>query len=147
MSKPGRVLSIVACVVILWLAVTTQHKNAEIERLNGDLTSASAETAAARGDVDAANARFEAFKANVAELATRDMIANVNDAAGMGGAVASGCGVGYSKPGCDWWFEPAFPQGPPEAARWGARAVAQFSLGTMVKTYGDGLVERSLPES
>lgn len=144
MTKQSGVVAVAGVALLLWLAVVIHQKNGEIAALNEKAQTSSAEVAQARQDTQDVNTKFVAFQVNVADLAQSDMIQNVNDAAGMGGAVASGCAPGYTRSSCDWWYGNVSPQGPPEARSWGAQALQQFSLPTILQTYGQDLVKRAL---
>jgi hypothetical protein len=139
-----RVFGIAAIALVVWSGLVIHHKNHEISALNREVVSAHADGSESRAETQSITSKFNNFKANVAEIATSDMVANVNDAAGMGGAVAVGCAPGYTRSSCDWWYEPVGPEGPPEARAWGAQALKHFGLANIVQNYGDDLVKRAI---
>jgi hypothetical protein len=143
-NRTSWIVGAVAIAAVVWLGLVIHHKNGTIDAFSREVRSTKADISRARAETRSIVSKFNSFKAHVAQLATSDMVSNVNDAAGIGGAVAQGCGPGYTRPSCDWWYESASPQGPPLARAWGAQALAQFSLGSSVQDYGDGLVRRAL---
>jgi len=126
------------------------HKNTQIETLKDELAAANSNTRAAKGQTNeqtkALVSFVKAYQATIKQLAQHDMVETADDAAGIGGAVATGCAPGYRDPSCDWWYESTnTPLGAvPYSRRWSVQALKQFAIWEDLQTYGQDLVRRAL---